>query len=366
MMFLETTGLCQRRDNGLTLKDVNLGVEQGEVFVIIGPTGAGKTTLLRLLGLLDRPVAGSIILDGREVTDSEKLRLEVRRRMAMVFQKPVVFNASVYSNVAYGLKIRGVNRATQRSKVAAALETVGLSGYERRNARTLSGGEIQRVALARAMVIEPELLLLDEPTANLDPVSTATVEKMVSRVIQKLHTTVIMTTHDMFQGQRLADRMGVLMGGEMLQTGDPREVFNLPSGKEIAEFVGMENLLSGVIVSNEGGVVAVDVNGFPIEALSNLDPGEPVYVGIRPEEITLTGRTDATSARNVFPGEVVRTVAFGPLVNVELDCGIPLKALITKRSADEMNIVRGTHIGASFKATAIHVIPRQLPETRIQ
>ena len=144
----------------------------------------------------------------------------------------------------------------------------------------------------------------------------------------------------------------------MLQTGDPREVFSLPKGREIAEFVGMENLLGGVVVSNENGVVAIDVDGSTIEAISSLGPGEKVYVGIRPEEITLTGKTEATSARNVFPGEVVRAVLFGPLVRVELDCGFPLTALITKRSADEMNMVKGTRIRASFKATAIHIISR--------
>jgi tungstate transport system ATP-binding protein len=342
----------------MILRDINLEVKHGEVFVIIGPTGSGKTTLLRLVGLLDKPTAGEIFFGGQEVTDSESSRLEMRRRMAMVFQKPAVFDASVHANVAYGLKVRKEERAIRRSKVATALETVGLSGYERRNARTLSGGETQRVALARAMVIEPELLLLDEPTANLDPVSTSTVEKLISHVIQRLDTTVIMTTHDMLQGQRLATRMGVLMAGEMIQTGDPREVFSLPRGKEIAEFVGMENMLSGAIASNDGGIGTVDINGTMIEVVTDLGPGRQVYVGIRPEEITLTGTTDSTSARNVFPGEVTRVVPFGPLARVELNCGFPLVALITKRSADEMNMQKGTRINASFKATGVHIIPR--------
>ena len=357
-MFLEVKGLYQRYGDSEVLKDIHLSVEQGEVFVIIGPTGSGKTTLLRLIGLLDKAASGRIYFGSQEVTDSERSRLEIRRRIAIVFQKPAVFNTNVYDNVAYGLRVREEKGAILRNKVTNALETVGLSGYENRTARSLSGGEVQRVALARAMVIEPELLLLDEPTANLDPVSTSNIERLISQVIQKLDTTVIMSTHDMYQGQRLADRMGVIMAGEMLQTGDPREVFSLPRGKEIAEFVGMENILGGVIASNEEGMVTVDIDDNVIEGISNLSPGEEVYACIRPEEITLARAKDSTSARNTFPAEITRIVLFGPLARIEMDCGFPLVALITKRSAEEMGLQTGTPLYASFKATGVHIITR--------
>ncbi len=167
--MLEVKGLHHRYGKAEILKNIDLGIERGEVFVTIGPTGSGKTTLLRLVGLLEKPTSGNIYFDGHVVNNSERQRLEIRRRLAMVSQKPAVFNASVFDNVAYGLRIRKENGASLRHKVMNVLETVGLSGYETRDARTLSGGETQRVALARAMVIEPELLLLDEPTANLDP-----------------------------------------------------------------------------------------------------------------------------------------------------------------------------------------------------
>ena len=152
-MFLEVKGLYQRYGDSEVLKDIHLSVEQGEVFVIIGPTGSGKTTLLRLIGLLDKPASGRIYFGGQEVTDSERSRLEIRRRIAIVFQKTTVFNTSVYDNVAYGLRVREEKGAILRNKVTNALETVGLSGYENRTARSLSGGEVQRVALARAMVV---------------------------------------------------------------------------------------------------------------------------------------------------------------------------------------------------------------------
>ena len=338
------------------LKDIDLGIERGEVFVTIGPSGSGKTTLLRLVGLLEKPTSGHIYYDGHQVNNSEKQRLEIRRKLAMVSQKPAVFNTSVFDNVAYGLKIRKENGASLRHKVMNALETVGLSGYERRDARTLSGGETQRVALARAMVIEPELLLLDEPTANLDPVSASHIEKLVTDVIKKSDMTVLMSTHDMFQGQRLAHRMGVLIGGEILQTGDPREIFSLPQSRKIAEFVGVENMLGGVIAFNTEGIVDIKLEGAVVEAISNLGVGEKVYACVRPEEITLARTKESTSARNTFNGGITRIVLFGPLARIELDCGFLLVALITKRSAEEMNLQTGNRVYASFKATGVHVI----------
>jgi tungstate transport system ATP-binding protein len=357
-MLLEVKGLHHSYGKAEILKNIDLDVERGEVFVTIGPSGSGKTTLLRLVGLLEKPTAGHIYFDGHLVNNSEGQRLEIRRRLAMVSQKPAVFNTSVFDNVAYGLKIRKENGASLRHKVMNALETVGLSGYERRDARTLSGGETQRVALARAMAIEPELLLLDEPTANLDPVSASHIEKLVTDVIKKSDMTVLMSTHDMFQGQRLAHRMGVLIGGEILQTGDPREIFSLPQSRKIAEFVGVENMLGGAIASNTEGIVDIKIDGAVVEAISNLGVGEQVYACVRPEEITLARTKESTSARNTFNGEITRIVLFGPLARVELNCGFTLIALITKRSAEEMNLQTGDRIYASFKATGVHVIKK--------
>jgi tungstate transport system ATP-binding protein len=168
----------------------------------------------------------------------------------------------------------------------------------------------------------------------------------------------MMNTHDMFQGQRLADRMGVLIGGEMMQTGNTRDIFNAPQSKKIAEFVGMENMLGGVIVSNEDGLVTVDVGGVKVGAMSKLDLGTAVCACIRPEEITLVKSKDLTSARNTFSGEITRIVVFGPFARVEIYCGFPLVSLITKKSAEEMNLQTGDHIYASFKATGVHIIKK--------
>lgn len=338
------------------LKGISFDVQRGEVFAVIGPTGAGKTTLLRIIDLLERPTSGAVYIDGLDTSASEKVRLDIRRRIGVVFQKPIVFNASVYDNVAYGLKIRGEEKASLHQKVKSALEMVDLSGYEDRRARTLSGGEVQRVALARAIVIEPEILLLDEPSANLDPVSTAHVEEVISRIIRELNTTVVMATHDMSQGQRLADRIGVLMDGEILQAGEPREVFNYPTSRKIAEFVAMENIIEGVISSSREGVVSIEVGGKVIEGISSFDPGEEVCACIRAEDITLALSRTPSSARNAFLGQITRVVSIGPLVRVEVDCGFPLVALVTKKSAEELDLQSGKDVYASFKATGVHII----------
>lgn len=359
MPLIVTRSLHKRYGEKEVLKDINLNVEKGEVFVLIGPTGGGKTTLLRLLDLLEAPTSGRIYFDGIDITGPGKTRLEARRRMAFVLQKPVVFNTSVYDNVACGLKWRGIDNSSIHQKVDSVLEMVGLSDYKNRNARTLSGGEAQQVAIARAMTIEPEVLLLDEPTANLDPISTSGIERLISQIIHQHRTTIVMSTHDRSQGHHLADRMAVLVNGEVLQTGDPGETFNSPRNREVAEFVGTENIWDGVIMSNEEGIVTIDTGGKVMEAVSDYTAGEKIYACVRPENITLALSMATTSARNSFTGEIARITSLGPLTRVEIDCGFRLVALVTKRSAEELNLENGKEVYATFKATGVHIIRKE-------
>jgi tungstate transport system ATP-binding protein len=358
MALIETRDLWQKREGRDILKNINIRIDRGEIMAFIGPTGAGKTTLLRLLDLLDTPSSGKILFNGADVTDSEKSKLDIRRRMSFVLQKPVVFNMSVHDNVAYGLKWRRLNRHQVREKVGGILEMVGLSGYAGRNARTLSGGEMQRVAIARAIVTEPDVLLLDEPTANLDPVSASKIEELVSDIIRKDTITVIMTTHDMMQGQRLADRISVLVNGEIVQTGDPRRIFNTPHDHTVAELVGMENILDGKVITSDGEISTIDVNGAIIEAVADYEIGTEVSVCMRPEDVTVALSRTSTSARNSLAGEVTWSVSTGPLCRVEIDCGFKLVALVTRRSAEEMGLKKGARVYANFKVVSIHVIRR--------
>ena len=358
MAFIETVDLWQKRDDRDILKSVNLRIDRGEVFALIGPTGAGKTTLLRLINLLNRPSIGKILIDGADTAYSERARLEMRRRMAFVLQKPVVFNTSVFDNVAYGLKWRGVGKRRLVEKVKNTLETVGLAEYRKRNARTLSGGEVQRVAIARAIAVDPEVLLLDEPTANLDPVSASKIEDLITEIIKQNAITVIMATHDMSQGQRLADRISVIFDGGIVQTGGAGEIFTSPRSREIAEFVGVENIIDGLVVSNEGKMLTVDVGGTEIESVADFDVGEEVSVCIRPEDVTIALSKLSSSARNSLAGTVARTAIDGSLCRVEIDCGFSLTALVTKKSAEELELKKRREIYATFKAVSIHVIKR--------
>jgi tungstate transport system ATP-binding protein len=221
MAFLETRELGKAYGRAQILKDITLCAKKGEVLALIGPTGSGKTTLLRLINLLDEPSDGCVILDGVDVTAlPEKEKLQARRRMSMVFQKPVMFKGSVRENVSFGLKVRGKGNP---KKVDESLRAVGLDSFGSRDASTLSGGEMQRTALARALVLEPELLLLDEPTANLDPKSAASIDRLIRSLSRE--TTVIMATHNMLQCHRLADRVAVIQGGRLTVIGRPEEVF---------------------------------------------------------------------------------------------------------------------------------------------
>jgi len=358
MALINTVNLGQKYGDRYVLKNINLEIHIGDAFVLIGPTGAGKTTLVRLMDLLETPASGSIYVDGIDVTGSARHRLETRRRMALVQQKPVVFNMSVYDNVACGLRWRHEKSGTIRQKVEAALELVGVAEYKNRDAKTLSGGETQRVAIARALVTEPEVLFLDEPTANLDPVSISKIEEVLSHVIHEHKTTVIMATHDMPQGQRIAEKIGVLINGEILQIDSPDEIFTSPKDKEVAAFVGIDNILSGVVVEKDNRLVTIKVNSDTIQAISDFYIGETVYALIRPEEITLTPSKDKTSARNTFKGNITKMTPVGTVIRIAVDCGFPLLTLITERSVDELNLTIGKEIYASFKATAIRIVKR--------
>ena len=357
--LVEVVDLSHSYGEREVLQGLSLSIGKGEVFALIGPTGAGKTTLLRIIDLLEVPGAGEIYFDGKCIPRLGKQRLEIRRRMSFIHQKPQVFNLSVYDNVACGLRWRGEEKNMIAGKVDQILEMVGLKGYKNRNARTLSGGEAQRVALARSLVLEPEVLLLDEPTANLDPVSTAKIEQLISYVARQHNTTMIMATHDMSQGQQLADRIGVLLDGKLVQTGNATDIFRSPRNEEVAHFVGMENIIEGVIIANNEGIATVNIAGNAIQAVSNYPAGKEVYACIRPEDITLALSSTQSSARNSFQAKVTQVTFLGPLSRVEINCGFRLVSLVTKISAEDLNLQVGREVYATFKATGVHIMERK-------
>jgi tungstate transport system ATP-binding protein len=358
--MIRLEGLSRKAGGKTILDSVDLEIQRGEIFTFIGPSGSGKTTLLRLIDLLDTPTTGTIFFDGIDTTASKTDLLSVRRRMAMVFQKPAVLNTTVAGNVGFGLKFRGVEKSDTDSRILEALEIVGLKHLAGRKAVTLSGGEMQRVAIARALVTRPEVLLLDEPTANLDPVNTELIENLIRRIHQRFHTTIILSTHDMIQGQRLADRIGVIINGRIAQIGSIQDIFYRPQGRDIARFVGIDAMLEGVVESNEEGHARISVSKVILEAITPCKPGTKVTLFIRPEEVMIglhDGDIPRTSVRNQLEGGITKMVPFGPFVRTTIDFGSPLTALVTRRSAEELGLSLGMMVVAGVKASAIHVLP---------
>lgn len=219
---------------GRTVLDIDhLHIRAGEVFAVVGPSGAGKSTLLRLLNFLEPPTAGRIEFDG-QLVNGNHLPLMLRRQVTTVFQRPVLLNTSVEGNVAYGLRLRGVQGD---GRVRELLKLVGLSELAKAPARQLSGGEAQRVALARALAIEPRVLLLDEPTANLDPYNVGLIEGIVADVNRRQGTTVVLVTHNVFQARRLAQWAALLLDGRVVEVGRAEDFFERPRDRRTAAFV---------------------------------------------------------------------------------------------------------------------------------
>lgn len=343
------------------LREVSFSIRKGEIFAVLGPSGAGKTTLLRVLCCLEKPEEGELFFRGVNLLRARgRELLGLRRRMTMVFQEGEVFNASVYDNVAYGLRIRGIEEGEIRRRVREALEIVGLRGYEARNARTLSGGEKQRVTFAMAVVIKPEVLLFDEPTANLDPLNEAVIDGLIQRV-NRLGITVILATHKQGEALTLANRIGILNRGRFEQVGTPEEIFYKPATPFVARFVGVENVLGGVIsaVGEDGSIIKVD--GLKLRVPSARGRvGDRVTLCIRPEEIMIL-REDVPQGRkypNVVSGRIVSMSPQGKaLVRVLLEVGDKkLVVDLPRHAAGVMKLRVDKEVRASLKPESCHVI----------
>ncbi len=357
MALLEARGVWKEYDGREVLRDINLGVERGEVLVVMGPSGAGKTTLLRILSLIDRPTGGEVLFDGCDTWD---LSLALRRRIAMVCQGGATFDATVYENVAYGLRVRGVREEEIKDRVAGALALVGLSGYEGRRARTLSWGEAQRLGFAMATVFQPEVLLLDEPTANLDPINEGVIEEIIRR-IKGLGITVVIATHKQAEAYGLADRIAVMNDGRVEQLGTGQEVFYRPRTPFVAAFMGVRNILEGRVLKADPSGVRVTTRGMEVLAPPrDVREGEKIHLCIRPEEVLFLRQDRPLDPRlkNVFTGRVVGLAPRATTVRVELQVGGDLLvAEIPRHVAEKMAFGVGQEMRVSLKSEALHIIP---------
>jgi len=328
----------------------------GETHVLLGPSGAGKSTLLRVLGLLEKPTAGAIHFDGRRVTAGDR---RARFAMAAVFQNPYLFKGTVGQNVAYGLKLRHVPRAERERRVEEALDRVGLGGTARQSALRLSGGEAQRVALARALVLEPRILLLDEPLSYLDPLIKRRLVGDFSRILSAEGVAAIYVTHDQDEAMVVADRISIMKAGQVVRAGSAEEVMSLPIDAWVAEFIGMDAALVGVIVSTDEGIAEIDLGGVRVYARTDLPAGVRVFVGIRPEDIMLfesSAELPRSSARNCLTMRVGSVELRGGTNRVSLVSGsVELAASVSRSAVQELGLRPGVDVLGVFKATAVRV-----------
>lgn len=356
-VVLSCEGL-QQRYYGVTVVDVDqLDLHAGEVLAILGPNGSGKSTLFRLLMLLERASEGVIRLNGKPVKAGEG---EATSRLAGVFQRPYLFSGSVRSNIEYGL--RRIPEAERRTRVTRVLDELALGPLASADVRTLSGGEAQRVALARALVLEPDVLLLDEPTATLDVTIQRRFREDLGRVARRRARAVLLITHDAADAFALADRVAVMQKGRIVQLGTPEQLVLDPHTPFVAAFTGAELLLDGYVTLLDDGLALVRVGGggelwCAIAPGSEVGIGHPVHVAYRPEDVTLSspGIHSGSSARNAIDLRITGIRPAGGLVRVSLAGSIEIVATLTRVSAQNLNIALGSEITAHLKVAALRV-----------
>lgn len=353
--LLEVRDLVVERGGSTVLRIDNFDLHANETIALIGPNGTGKTSLLLAIAGLIEKTSGQILLGGVEIPSGSGASV-YRRRLAMVFQEPLLFDATVADNVAAGLKIRGMSRAAIRERLGECLERFRISHLADRAARKLSGGEAQRTSLARAFATNPELLLLDEPFSSLDPPTRQAMTDDLAQILRESGTAAIITTHDREEALRLADRMVVMQDGTIIQSGTPASVINNPVNAFAASFVGMENTFSGTVTAAGNGLLTLNVEGQVVEIPGDGHIGERVVLCIHPEHVAVNlSPPNLTSSRNVYSGCISRIVPCGLFNKVYLDCGFTLVATITSQSLRQLGLQPTASIHASFKATSVHL-----------
>ena len=330
--MIRVEGLRKSYGQAIVLDIEGLDFHAKKIYALVGPNGAGKTTLFNILGLLQRPDAGKVFFRGRPLNG--KAPLNTRRKIALLSQDPYLFHGTVFDNIAYGLKLRSKGKRAIEGKVHAALELVGLEGLACRKADQLSGGEVQRVALARALALEPEVLLLDEPTANIDQSNVNSFEELIKKIHSESNTTIIFTTHDLVQAYRLAEEIILLIDGRPVNK-KPDNIFNA----RIREANG----LKWAVINKDIKIAVV------------TEKKDRARVLVDPEDIILSRKPLDSSARNSFKGKISRVVALDQQVRVFVDAGIEFAVLITKRSFAKMKLNLGSKLYLTFKSSAVQV-----------
>jgi len=332
---------------------VSLEIADGELFTLLGPSGCGKTTLLRLIAGFYRPDAGAIVFGDRIVNDIPPHA----RNIGMVFQNYALWpHMTVFQNVAYGLRLRRLPGDALRERVAEGLRKVNLVGLESRYPGQLSGGQQQRVALARALVLNPDILLLDEPLSNLDAKIRVQVRAEIRTLQRELGITTVYVTHDQEEALSLSDRVAVMRDGRVLQLGAPRELYERPRTRFVADFVGTNNLIPGTVKGQAGEVLFVETVLGPImaRAVGSVGAGRTCVLAIRPENVTIgAGGGDG----NRVPGRVALTAYLGNTLRYDVEAGgMTLKADIRDAWHHEALPI-GTSVTLSFPSSVTLALP---------
>ncbi|MBC8224610.1 ABC transporter ATP-binding protein [Candidatus Bathyarchaeota archaeon] len=348
--MMELRSVSKRFGEIEALRDMTLEIERGEVITVLGPNGSGKSTLLRILAALEQTTSGEVLFDGKNVDLKDKGSW--RKRTTLVFQRPVVLRGSVFDNVAYGLRQRGLSNDEIEERVSGALHLLGLDALAERNAKSLSGGEKQRLSIARAVVLETDLLLLDEPTVNLDPESLDIVKKFILGLRERPDITVVLATHDMEIARELSDKVLLLSGGRVVEIGSTRDLM-LSQSTEMARFARTENVFTGVS-KRVDGVSRIDVDGVVIVGAFSTEGS--TTVNVRPEDIIVSRRVMASSARNNLRGKIIGVEELEAIVRLRVDVGVVFTVQITRRSLEEMGLNVGQEVYITFKASSVRLL----------
>lgn len=335
------------------LKKVNLHIDRGKITTLLGPSGSGKTTLLRLMAGLETPTRGKIFYENTQITANKQSFL--RKKATLVFQKSIFFDRTVYNNIVFGLKLQNeFSKEELNYKVSEALNLVKLEGFEKRRTKKLSGGEQQRVSLARALALDRKLLLLDEPTVNLDPKNVSIIEETIQRINQEKKTTIVIATHNMFQAESISKNVALILDGTVKQIGTNQEIFS-ETNKYLSSFTRLENVFSGISKKSKGGtsIILVDQQ-INIEAAFDIE-GQ-VTVHVKPEDIIISSEALKSSARNVFKGRIVGIKDLGSITKISVDAGKKFSVQITKKSLNEMKLNIGSEVFLTFKASSVRLI----------
>jgi len=335
-----------------SVRDVSLEIHSDEYFIILGPTGAGKTILLETIAGIHVPHNGRIFLDGEEITAREPRE----RNIGMVYQDYMLFpHLTVEENIAFGLHRKKISRDELQDRVQEMYGLMEIGHLAKRYPVTLSGGELQRVALARALVLRPAILLLDEPMSALDSRTRERMRRELLRIRRVTGTTIVQITHHFDDVFALADRIAIMREGTMVQAGETSDVFLHPADTFVAEFLGISNIIRGQSQS-EGNTVRITPARGPAFAAASPVTGD-VVATLHAEDVILSKAPFDSSARNCLPGTVTEIVSSGGTVQVILDAGFPLTALLTRESCRDLDLKQGSGVYATFKATAVHVMP---------